>query len=166
MVEQNYFTESLFKFQVKWTKAIFEKEQKWSATATNKGSGKPNNNSEAAECTVLGFWDHLCPWKLLVIYRILRSLTNNPKSREKEIKWLFFIFSFFWVRKKWMKQKVKKKKRGMSLTEKKSPGIQTESGNTGKPPVWGGYYTPRLGRCAFNKMSELKTWIFQGNTRG
>lgn len=111
MVEQNYFTESLFKFQVKWTKAIFEKEQKWSATATNKGSGKPNNNSEAAECTVLGFWDHLCPWKLLVIYRILRSLTNNPKSREKKIKWLFFIFSFFWVRKKWMKQKVKKKKK-------------------------------------------------------
>lgn len=120
MVEQNYFTESLFKFQVKWTKAIFEKEQKWSATATNKGSGKPNNNSEAAECTVLGFWDHLCPWKLLVIYRILRSLTNNPKSREKEIKWLFFIFSFFWVRKKWMKQKVKKKKKEECLWQKRS----------------------------------------------
>lgn len=105
---------------MKWTKAIFEKEQKWSATATNKGSGKPNNNSEAAECTVLGFWDHLCPWKLLVIYRILRSLTNNPKSREKEIKWLFFIFSFFWVRKKWMKQKVKKKKKEECLWQKRS----------------------------------------------
>lgn len=78
---------------------------------------------------------------------------------------LYLLILLSKKKNEWNK-KLKKKKRGMSLTEKKSSGIQTESGNTGKPPMWVGYYTPRLGRCAFNKMSELKTWIFQGNTRG